>query len=111
MTIELSNEEIEQIMGLRKVMQRVLNTEPGTHPEIPELIHSVLKAMLTTLIYTLNLAEGLNMEINQHKLDQEIGETALLKIFTDLGIVSPELYQKAVVQATEQLGGIDVGQA
>jgi hypothetical protein len=111
MDLELTPSDVEQIMELRSVMREVLGTEPGTHPELPEMIHRLFKAVITTLVYTLNLSEGIVLEVNQHKLDQEIGETALLKIFTDLGIFGPDTYQKAIVQTTEELGEYDVGEA
>lgn len=111
MDLELSPSDVEQIVELRNVMREVLGTEPGTHPELPELIHRLFKAVITTLVYTLNLSEGIALEFNQHKLDQTISETALLKIFTDLGMFGPDMYQQAIIQTTEELGEYDVGQA
>jgi hypothetical protein len=107
----LKQSDVDQILELREVMRRVLDTEPGHHPEIPETIHRILKAMLTTLTYVTNLSEGLNHEIAQHKLDQGIADAALLKIFFELGVFAPETYQKALIDATEKLGEIDAGQA
>lgn len=92
-------------------MRRVLDTEPGHHPEIPETIHRLLRAMLTTLTYVTNLTETLNHEVAQHKLDQGISEAALLRIFFDLGVFGPETYQEAIIKATEDLGQIDTGKA
>lgn len=111
MDLELTPTDVEQILELRSMMREVLGTEPGTHPELPERIHRLFKAIITTLVYTLNLSEGIVLELNQHKLDQEISETALLKIFTDLGMFGPDTYQQAIVETTEELGEYDVGKA
>lgn len=111
MEYTLKQSDIDQILELRKLMRRVLDTEPGRHPEIPETIHRLFKAMLTTLTYVTNVSEGMQHEFAQHKLDQGIGDAALLRIFFDLGIFGPETYQNAIVEATEQLGAIDVGKA
>jgi len=92
-------------------MRRVLNTEPGHHPDIPETIHRLLKAMLTTLTYVTNMSEGMQHELAQHKLDQGISEAALLRILFDLGVFAPETYQQAVIQSTEDLGQINTGKA
>lgn len=92
-------------------MQGVLRTEPGHHPELPEFIHRLLKATITTLVYVLNASDELTMELAQHKLDQEISDTALLKIFAELGIFGPDTFQNAIVQATEELGNINTGKA
>jgi hypothetical protein len=107
----LKQSDVDQIIELREVLRRVLETEPGQHPEIPETIHKVLKAMLTTLTYVTNVAEELNREVGQHKLDQGISEAAMLSIFTDLGLFGPETYQQAIINATEKLGQIDTGKA
>lgn len=111
MTLQLSEHEISQVLQLRDVMREVLNTEPGQHPELPELIHRLIKALVTTVIHLLREQEQVVMELAQHKLDQEINETALLKIFADLGVFGPDTFQKAVVQATEELGSINIGKA
>ena len=111
METQLKQSDVDQILELRKVMRRVLDIEPGHHPEIPETIHQVLKAMLTTLTYVTNLSEGLNHELAQHKLDQGISDAALLKIFFELGVFAPETYQAALIDATEKLGEIDAGKA
>jgi hypothetical protein len=106
-----SQSDIDQLLDLRKLMRQVLDTEPGHHPEIPETIHRLLKAMLTTLTYVTNMTEIMNHELAQHKLDQGISEAALLRIFFDLGVFAPETYHGALIQATEDLGQIDTGKA
>jgi len=111
MDSQLKQSDIDQILELRKLMRRVLNTEPGHHPDIPETIHRLLKAMLTTLTYVTNMSEGMQHELAQHKLDQGISEAALLRILFDLGVFAPETYQQAVIQSTEDLGQINTGKA
>lgn len=111
MTFQLQDNNIEEILDLRRVMHQVLNTEPGLHPELPETIHKLLKALITSLLQTATSCEELRHELAQHKMDQGVSEAALLGLFMDLGLFNPETYQQAVAHATEKLGGINVGQA
>lgn len=92
-------------------MREILETEPGHHPELPETIHKVIKAMLTSLVYVLNLSEETRHVLTQHKLDQELSDLALHKIFNELALFSPDMFQKALVQVTEKLGETNVGKA
>lgn len=107
----LSPEDVEEVLELREVMRELLETEPGHHPELPLTIHKIIKAMLTTLVYTLNLAEEISHDLTQHRLDQELSDLALHKIFKELGLFNPETFQKAMVQVTEELGTDNVGKA
>ena len=102
---------MEDVLELSKLMREVLDIEPGEHPEIPELLHKVIRSMLTTLVYVLNLAEETRHESIQHQLDQELNDTALHRIFIHLGTFTPDMYQKALVDVTEEIGGRDAGQA
>ena len=92
-------------------MRYVLDTEPGLHPELPETLHKIIKAMLTTLVYVLNLSEETRHGLMQHKLDEQLSDSALHKIFSNLNLFTPETFQKALVQVTEELGETNVGQA
>ncbi|MCK5292819.1 MAG: hypothetical protein KAR39_12490 [Thermoplasmata archaeon] len=107
----LNPEDVEEVIELREVMRQLLDTEPGHHPELPTTIHKIIRAMLTTLVYTLNLTEEIRHEVTQHRLDQELSDSALHKIFKELGLFTPDTFQKAIVQVTEELGATNVGKA
>lgn len=107
----LTPKDMEDVIELRKLMRGVLDIEPGDHPEIPEMVHKVMRSMLTTLVYVLNLAEETHHEFVQHRLDQELNDMALHKVFNDLRVFGPDTYQQALIKVTEEIGGRDVGQA
>ncbi len=111
MNTTLTSKDLEEVIELRHVMREVLETEPGQHPEISETIHKVIKAMLTSLVYVLNLSEETRHVLTQHMLDQELSDLALHKIFNELGLFSPDMFQKALIQVTEELGGTKAGKA
>lgn len=95
--------------AIHGVVIEILNTEPGSHPEISERLHLALRAAISGAMYSLELLDGLALELDDHVFNQKIADKTLLKLLIDKGITDADEYHQKLIEVTSTIGGENVG--
>ena len=99
----------KQAKAIHGVIMEILETEPGSHPEISERLHLALRAAITGAMYSLELLDGLALELDDHAYNQKITEKALLKLLIDKGITNADEYHQKLIEVTATISGDIIG--
>ena len=109
--LALKELEDEYLVEFKEVLERLLNTTPGEHPDIPEDVHRALRVVYATCEYALQKTEALVQALVEHAVDQRITESAYHRLLIGRKIFTPEEFQRILVQTTEMMGGDKAGTA
>jgi len=99
----------KQAKAIHGVIMEILESEPGSHPEISERLHLALRAAISGAMYSLELLDGLALELDDHMFNQKLADKALLKLLIDKGITNADEYHQKLIEVTATIGGEHVG--
>lgn len=99
----------EQAKAIHGVILEIMDSEPGSHPEISERLHLALRAAISGAMYSLELLDGLALELDDHMFNQKLAEKALLKLLIDKGITNADEYHQKLIEVTATIGSDNVG--
>ena len=99
----------KQAKAIHGVILEIMDSEPGSHPEISERLHLALRAAISGAMYSLELLDGLALELDDHMFNQKLAEKALLKLLIDKGITNADEYHQKLIEVTATIGGDHVG--
>lgn len=103
--------EDEHLVEFRKVLEELLNTTPGEHPEIPEGTHRALRLLYSTCEYALQKTEAIVQAMVEHSINQTITESSYHQLLVGKRIFTPDEFQHILVRTTELIGGSKAGTA